>query len=422
MTSSQGADVEDMSWLVHRVAGYGLQGAAVQPSEPFLAAPLPPERWRLFLDEAGYERVLGLVAGAVSNGMLAVTEEQAGELHEHHVAQLCGDLLREGELVGVVALLSESGLDYRVLKGAGVAHLDYPDPAMRSFCDVDLLVRSDEWDEAMAALQAHGWRRQFGEPRPGFDRRFVKAMLLTRDGGASELDLHRTLALGPFGLTVVLADLWQHLELVSLAGMHVRALGRTARFLHACLHAVLGDYPPRVVPLRDVAQMLFSGRLDAEEVVAMARAWRSEAVVRRAVELACVTLGIGAGDELAEALSSIEAPRRQLRALRSYESPSRSYVRLCVEATRAIPRLSDKARYLVALGFPDAEFAAGRYSGRTERWWRAARVLLKARRGSGRRSIPRAPEAAEPRAVSPELAPISPGKDVAGSPGVGQME
>ena len=53
-------------------------------------------------------------------------------------------------------MLRRSGLDHRALKGAAVAHLDYPDPALRSFIDVDLLVRAEEWDDAIQVLREAG--------------------------------------------------------------------------------------------------------------------------------------------------------------------------------------------------------------------------------------------------------------------------
>ena len=201
---------------------------------------------------------------------------------------------------GLVGVLRGSGLDHRVLKGAAVADLDYPDPALRSFVDVDLLVRAEEWDDAIHVLREAGWERQFAEPRPGFERRFVKGMVLTRpDDGGTELDLHRTLALGPFGLTVRLEDLWADCEVLRLGGVEVRALAAEERFLHACFHAVLGDLPPRLVPLRDIAQMSLRGNLDLDRVIHHARSWRAEAVLLRAVELTWETLGLDPAAETA---------------------------------------------------------------------------------------------------------------------------
>ena len=82
----------------------------------------------------------------------------------------------------------------------------YADPALRSFGDVDILVGGADFDAAVGALAALGFRRRFVEPRPGFDARFSKGACLERADGL-EIDLHRTLAPGPFGMLLGLTDL-----------------------------------------------------------------------------------------------------------------------------------------------------------------------------------------------------------------------
>ena len=58
------------------------------------------------------------------------------------------------------------------------------------------------------------------------------------------------------------------------------ALAREERFLHSCFHAALGDNPPRLLALRDVAQVLLDGRLDLHLVRALAASWQADAVWR----------------------------------------------------------------------------------------------------------------------------------------------
>ena len=335
----------------------------------------------MLLATVRHERMLGLFAQVVADAALAATDDQVAELHEAYVAALCADLVRERELIHLVGLLRRSGFDHRVLKGAAVAHLDYPDPALRSFADVDLLVRAEEWEAVIEVLCQAGWERRFGEPRPGFERRFVKGTVLTRrDDGAVELDLHRTLALGPFGLTVRLQDLWENCDLLGLGGEEVRTLPPEVRFVHACFHAVLGDTPPRLMPLRDIAQMGLRPILDLDRVIGLARSWQAEAVLVRGVELAWETLGLNPVVETAARVGSLSPPPRQTRALGVYLSPQRSYVGLCLAAVRVIRRPTDKARYMAALAFPKRDFVSPRYRGHASRW-RAAAQGLRGRRG-----------------------------------------
>ncbi|MGD0945738.1 MAG: nucleotidyltransferase family protein, partial [Acidimicrobiales bacterium] len=164
-------EVPAATLLARRIAAYGLGGPDAHNAAGSLAGqPLGQGEWSVLLGIALRERMVGLLACAVADAALATTDDQAAEVHEAHVAALCGDLVRERELIRLVGVLWGSGLDHRVLKGAAVAHLDYPDPALRSFADVDLLVRAEEWDDAIQVLREAGWERQFAEPRPGFER------------------------------------------------------------------------------------------------------------------------------------------------------------------------------------------------------------------------------------------------------------
>ena len=382
-------EVLPASLLARRIAAYGLGGpdAHGTTARSLLVKPLCPGEWTALVRTVRHERMLGLLACAVADGAIATTDDQAAEVHDAHVAALCGDLVRERELIDLVGLLEGSGVDHRVLKGAAVAHLDYPDPALRSFADVDLLVRAEEWEEAIQVLRQAGWERQFAEPRPGFERRFVKGMVLTRpEDGGTELDLHRTLALGPFGLTVRLEDLWADYEVLQVGGVRLRALATEERFLHACFHAALGDLPPRLVPLRDIAQMSLCGKLDLGRVVRHAESWRAEAVLVRAVELAWATLGLDPAAEMVTRVSSLQPSSSEVRALGTYLSSRRSYVGLCIAALRVIRSPSDKARYVAALAFPKRDFVAPRYRSRAARWRVAARTLRADRRHRARAS------------------------------------
>jgi hypothetical protein len=392
VTSPAPTYLAPVSQLTRRIAGYGLspgkhgsQGGHGDPARGFPAEPLGGADWNALLARVTSQRIVGLLAWAVADGILPTTDDQAEEVHRAHVDAMGADLVRDRQLIDLVRLLGNAGLDHRALKGTAVAHLDYPDPALRSFVDVDLLVRAEEWDDAVTVITSAGWERRFLEPRRGFDRRFVKGTILFRpDDGRVELDLHRTLALGPFGLTVRLGDLWEGCDRLRLGGVELRALQAEPRYLHACFHAVLGDVPPRLVPLRDLAQMSAAGQVDFDRVVDLARSWQAGSVLRHAIQLAWDILGLDPSAEAPTRVKSLQPAAREARALDAYTSPRRSYVGLCLATVAAIRGPGDKVRYLTALAFPARHFVAPRYRSPAARWQAAARAL-RAGRG-GRRS------------------------------------
>ncbi|MGH9178433.1 MAG: nucleotidyltransferase family protein [Acidimicrobiales bacterium] len=364
------SDLERAEAVMRGVAAYGLPGA----TRPLPTAPLPDGEWRAMLSGVREERLTGLLLYAVEEGAFPVTAEQAAAAAEAHLEATCQCVQLERTLLDVAALLEDAGVDVRVLKGPALARLDYPDPSLRCFRDVDVLVRSGQWDAAVAALEAAGNQRLHPEPRPGFDRRFSKGTTF-RTADRHEIDLHRTFALGPFGLTVDLDDVWARSSQFELGGGRLQSLDPEVRFLNVCAHAALGDVPPRLVPLRDIAEILLvGGRLDVQRVIRLAERWRAEIVVARALELCRDTLGLSASTTLTDWAGRLRPDRRQRRALELYLDRRETYVALLLGTVRVIPGVRAKATYLTALACPERQFVDGRHASRWSRFRYAARV------------------------------------------------
>ena len=352
--------MEDYPLGLTAVAGHGLPGAVA----PFPARPLDDAAWSALLDGATAHRVTALLAMAVRDGALPATAAQAARAVEVHRATQLRVLALEQHLVAVVGLLAGEGLGTRVLKGPAVAHLDYPDPGLRSFVDLDVLVRASEIDRVVAVLSGAGFRRTLPEPRPGFDRRFDKGLTMVPPAGY-ELDLHRTFVLGPWGRLVDLDGLWAADQEFTLAGTTVRALSRPHRFVHACYHAALGDWPLRLGSLRDVAEMLRGleapdGAGEAAQVRGLAAGWGVEAVVAAAVADTHRLLGGSGGALTGWAVRHVPHPRAEAwLALHTHHG--KTFAAQALATLRVLPRWRDRAAYAYALALPDRGYTAGRH-------------------------------------------------------------
>jgi hypothetical protein len=265
-----------------------------------------------------------------------------------------------------VNLLAEDGIQTLVLKGPAVAVLDYPTAEDRHYIDVDLMVRSADFDRAVAALTRAGHAR-LGLPqrRAGFDRRFAKGLGYVTRAGLG-IDLHRTFCEGPFGALIQEDELWS--DAVPLPGGEAteKALGRSQRFLHACYHSAVGDYVPRLVPLLDVVMIAASPSFDADRVLSLARSWRSEVVVAAAVRLAW-RIFTPQPNDVSRWAECYRPPRRELTYLSLYDrfpppGPQRALAQLS-----SVPR-SDLLRYAVGYGFPSRTYLAGRHKDLARYW------------------------------------------------------
>jgi hypothetical protein len=359
------------------VAGYRLPGAG----RAFPEEPLAEQAWAAVLAGARTHRVTGLLNAAISDGALPATQPQAQQAKAAHRSTLMRVMALERELIAVVELLTADGIASRVLKGSAVAHLDYPDPSLRSYIDLDVLVRASDVDHAVAVLSAAGFNRTLAEPRPGFDRRFDKGMTLIPPAGY-ELDLHRTFVLGPWGRVVDLDQLWDEGQEFRVGGCSVRALSRPNRFMHACYHAALGDWPLRLGSLRDVAEILRRVDRDGASVHRLAASWGAEAVVAAAVADSRRLLGAAPAGAVSDWAERYVPSRQDESWLALHTHADKTFSAQAIATLQVLPRWRDKAAYLRALVLPDVRYTAGRHASALGRFGYAVREI---RRGRGAR-------------------------------------
>ena len=363
--------------LLASVASYGLPGAVRALPD----APLDTPDWRAFMRLVRHQRIVGHLVHALVEGAFPATPEQQEEAARLHATSMRAVLRLERLLIDTVELLARSGVHALALKGSALAHTAYPDPALRVFGDVDLLVASDAFDDAASTLAELGLKRRWPQLRAGFDRRFGKSATLVHPDGY-EIDLHRTFALGPFGLTVDLAGLFDTARSFEVGGRKLPMLGPEERFLHACYHAALGNVPPRFVPLRDVAQLLLATDLDHGRVLRLVDRWDGHAVLARAVALTWTAFGLADAVPLSVWAQEYAPSARERRALGTYLQPQRSYSAKALASLRVIPGPAAKTAFLRALLLPERSTVARYEDGYASWWWRGGRSL-RARRGGG---------------------------------------
>jgi hypothetical protein len=352
--------------LARWVAGYGLPG---HHRPPPIDRPASVAVWATLLRLVTDQRLAGHLLAAVNDGVLPVSEEQREAAEEAHLTACSIALALDQRLLDTAEVLGGSRIAFVVLKGTAHAHLVYPDPALRGYHDVDLLVPTGRYEDALHLLQQVGHERRYAAVRPAFDRRFGKgATLVTPAGG--ELDIHRNLVFGTFGFAIDLDELFRSAVEFRVADRRLRALGPETRFLHACYHAALGDPVPRYNSVRDVAQMLCTDTFDAGAVLDLARRWQAMAVVARAVELCRHHLGIDTSGPVTAVLADYEPAAHERRAIASYVGANRHFAAKVRASLPFIEGVGAKVSFLRAAGLPSREFVRTREAGSELTWIR----------------------------------------------------
>lgn len=342
------------------------------------AAPAPANEPRALLLAARTElspaqqAQLRALLGAADWDVLMVLAQRHGVLPllHWHVQQTAPDLLpaawaefagREvqkvavsnldltGELVRMVSALAERGITAVPYKGPVVASQLYGNLALRTFGDLDILVREREIAAAAAVLETLGYRATFGfdpaDPRrPSAPGQYA---FLHRERRRL-VELHTEATLRYFPVRADFGEFWQRLRPLPLGGASVSTLAPEDLLLFLCVHGAK-DFWERLVWIADVAQLARKHPgLDWEAALARAERYGAGRIVR---------LG------LALALDLLEAPLPEAVAAR----------------VRADAAAGSLAQQISGQLFA----AAGGFAGLARRFW--FRVRLHGRLGGGMR-------------------------------------
>lgn len=337
------------------VAAFGLPGSGFAG-----LGELDDRDWPELVSGVKRERMEGLLVAAIEGGAICPGDSQMAEVRELGRARARVDLELERETIRTVGKLQSEGVDCRVLKGPALAHLVYPDPMWRGFGDVDLLLRPESWYRAISILESSGARRIFPEVRPGFDVRFGKDATLSASSGW-EIDLHRRLVLGPYGFWARAEDLFDHRPaMVRLGNKELPVLEAEDAFMYACYTAALADDPPRLMALRDVAQIAFANSLDVDQVVERACRWRAADVVMRALSLSESLLQVPLIEtEVGRRFRRVRSRVVHRALMATYRGPGRGYTSQLAGVV-ALRGMKEQLGYLSALARPQDEYLSAR--------------------------------------------------------------
>ena len=235
-------------------------------------AALSREEWDDLCRRAVQRGVAHLLYGRL-RGRAGVPAEILDGMREYYLKSAADNIYRVHELGRVLTLFRARGIEVVVLKGAYLAEAAYGNIALRTMCDVDLLVREAELERAKAALLEDGFRQLWDAP---LETEFLNSQHLApfvRDGKRPiTIELHRRLMVPQ----VDMAGPWERTRTTRVADVEVLALCPEDLLLHICIHACLQHHlDSGIVPLLDVDAVLhaFAGEMDWDAFILRAELW-----------------------------------------------------------------------------------------------------------------------------------------------------
>jgi len=190
------------------------------------------------------------------------------------------------ELIRLLKLLEDEDIQAIPFKGPVLSILAYDNLTLRQFCDLDILVKEQDFSQAKALLIAQGYQQKNDREHEWL---YSQAQLL-QDDGRFEVDLHYEIS--PRAWKLDITSFWSRLEAVTLCNTTILTFSPEDSFLLLCVNGTKDKWCT-LKSICDVAQFIESKpTLNWSTILHRSRILNLELKVAAAILLASKLLGI----------------------------------------------------------------------------------------------------------------------------------
>lgn len=263
--------------------------------------------------DADWEEVF---RGVCRNGLVGLTYRHLGHWHspdyppqwfidriqEAHRMRAIRMALMYRKIGQVLSRLTESGLEYMVVKGPAVAYSLYPDPTLRTFNDLDLVVRERDWAATHEVIVGMGFVAQenLAQPPPKFSPQVVlyEQKYWHRTSGML-VEVHYGDLLNAGLVARDVEGFWRRAVKLDLEGVPVKTLSPGDQLIHLCAHAHYHGYT-RLNWFSDLAFLIrdHGDRIPWPQVIEVVRREEAQVPVYYTLRFLQALLGVAAPDDV----------------------------------------------------------------------------------------------------------------------------
>lgn len=251
--------------------------------------------WERTVARAEEERLAPILYVALRGG--AAPAPVLARLRATWMAAECQQLAAGAQLREIVRAFGRAGIETIILNGPALAADYYPDPALRPFVDLDLLVRPPDRVRALETLGALGYT----EETPGRSLEHVPAATLIPPAGAARLpvDLHWEWVAhsgGARATRLATEEVWCRAVPAASWGEAARTLANEDLLVHLAANFAIHHTLAGALWQLDLALVLRRHRttLDWDAIAARAQRWGAAGAVYFALRSVAEQLGVTA--------------------------------------------------------------------------------------------------------------------------------
>lgn len=293
-------------------------------------------------------------------------------LQQSYYLTLSRNMLMYNVFSQVIAVFAQHNIQVIALKGIYLSEAMYKDIALRQFSDIDLLVKEEDGEKCLNLLRQMGYSAYDSQERDIVVKTKAESIHYTpmlKDGVSIELHTRLNRRKESFNLDI--SALWQNACQVTINKSAVYSLDNHDLLIHLCTHADKHFREGKIqfTCFNDITNFIenYQNSTSWNELVVRSQQYGCESIVFKYIMLVHKYMQASVPVEISQRYTSL--------LLHKDEKLFINYLSGDFEEFTAVPfhfknineldKLSDKAKYVLAVIFPDKNFMIKSYNIRT---------------------------------------------------------
>ena len=255
--------------------------------------------WNYLLQQACHHGVfLLLYQNLVKYHPERIPKNIQPQLQAYSQIKTARNLFLSKKLCQIIKLFENNNIKVIPFKGAVLAASAYQNLTKREFCDIDLIIKQEDFPKVQDILTSQGYQPR-SELQPwGQD--------FNNKDDSIHIDIHWQLAPSCFPYQVDFEQLWQRCETVSILNQQVNNLSGEDSLLILCLQIVKDAHyrQEKLKQVYDIAQLINNSKLNWKLVIQRARDLGSERLLLFGLGIANRLLQVQIPEELQQKIEN----------------------------------------------------------------------------------------------------------------------
>jgi hypothetical protein len=188
-------------------------------------------------------------------------------LKQQYMTIVQRNMLMTAELIRIMKLLQENGIEALAFKGPALAQLAYGDITLRQFVDLDVLIKKDDIYKVDTLLKNRGYQRVL-ELTPSQEPiwiNFAHDLGLYHPDNGVHFEMHWSLMDEDYPLQIDLAEIWKNPGKVTINQQTINTFSNEDLLIYLCIHGSKHLWE-RIEWIKDIDLLIQSQAIDWNKI------------------------------------------------------------------------------------------------------------------------------------------------------------